>query len=166
MDLPPNPAGHMPFETLSTGQSTALLALARSLQQTLPAEGGRPPLHGKHLALLCAADDGEQARLFRSAAEALGAHVAHVRWQAEEVPSEAELAHAARLFGRLYDAVECQGMPAGLVRQLAAGSGLPVYRDLAGPEHPTARLSELLDPARPSMERRRLALQAALLSSL
>ncbi len=144
----------------------ALLVSARGLQYAAQAGTTQPLLRGKNLALLCeAADDGDAA-LFRSAAIEMGAHVAHIRPSLSELSTPQEVQSTARVLGRLYDAVECQGMTPALVLQVATDAGVPVYDGLATPRHPTAKLAELLDGDAASADKRRFVLQAVLLSSI
>ena len=78
----------------------------------------------------------------------------------------AEVAHTARMLGRLYDAVECQGMAHAVVQQVADEAGVAVYDGLATEEHAGARLAEQLgDEAAPG-DNRRFVLQAYLLSTI
>jgi ornithine carbamoyltransferase len=70
------------------------------------------------------------------------------------------------MLGRLYDAVECQGLPADLVRQVGDEAGVPVYDGVASKRHPTASLAESLGGTRSLAENRQLVLQAALVSSI
>ena len=145
---------------------TALLANARSLRRAAQAGTTQPLLRGKNLGLLCEADKDADAALFRRAAVELGAHVAHIRPSLSERSSMQEVEHTARLLGRLYDALECQGMPAGLVAQVGNRAGVPVYDGVASPRHPTACLAEQLGGDSPPEENRRFVLQSVLLSTL
>jgi ornithine carbamoyltransferase len=91
----------------------------------------RLPLRGRKLCLMAEDADSEAARLFRQAATGLGAHVAHVRPSLSELSTPQELRDTARMLGRLYDAIECQGMAAAVVRQLANEAGVVVFEGLA-----------------------------------
>ena len=124
-------------------------------------------LPGKSLGLLCTEPDSEDARLFLQAARGLGAYVALVPSQVGAPQFGAvQLARMGRLLGRLYDAVECQGMDLGAVRELGAAANVPVYAGLASPRHPIAGLADRLDSAAPLLDRRRWLIQAALLVTL
>ena len=126
----------------------------------------QPLLRGKNLGLLCEADDDGDAALFRRAAVELGAHVAHIRPSLSELSTPQEVQHTARMLGRLYDAVECQGMAPALVQQVGNDAGVPVYDGIASQDHPTARLAALLDGDAAPADNRRFVLQAVLLSTL
>lgn len=154
------------FEHMSPDDVGALLATARSLRQAAGEGGSRQLLRGKNLGLLCAADHEGDAALFRLAAVELGAHVAHIRPSLSERSSAQEVRHTARMLGRLYDAVECQGMGPRLVRQVGCDADVPVYDGIACLRHPTARLSEQLGGDASPVDNRRFILQAVLLSTL
>jgi len=154
------------FENMSPREVTAVLANARTLQRAAEAGTTQPLLRGKNLGLLCEADDALDAALFRRAAVELGAHVAHIRPSLSVLSTPQEVQHTARMLGRLYDAVECQGMAPALVQQVGNEAGVPVYDGIASQDHPTAKLAELLgDDASPA-DNRRFVLQAVLLSTI
>ena len=80
--------------------------------------------------------------------------------------SSAELVQAtARVLGRLYDGVECQGLDARLVDQLRSGSGVPVFNALAAPGMSDLAVLKMLEDAGLSTDRHGL-LQARLLNAL
>lgn len=154
------------FETMSPREAAALLANARVLQRAAQEGTTQPLLKGKNFGLLCEADDHPDARLFRRAAVELGAHVAHIRPSLSELSTPQEVQHTARMLGRLYDAVECQGMPPALVAQVGDDAGVPVYDGIAGSEHPTAKLADQLDGGSTPEDKRRFVLQALLIGTL
>nr|HET7858171.1 ornithine carbamoyltransferase [Caldimonas sp.] len=121
-------------------------------------------LRGKKLALLCESEEGADAILFREAAAELGAHVSHVRPRLGDLRQPEDLQHTARMLGRLYDGIECQGLAHDLVELVGREAGIPVYDGLASERHPTARLAAMLDVAQPAA--RQLVLQTVLLSTL
>jgi ornithine carbamoyltransferase len=163
-----NQSGLHAFASLTPHDVAALLAAARALQQAAQQGAVQPLLRGKKFGLLCEADatGNDDAALFCRAAAELGAHVAHIRPSLWQHSAEQELHDGARLLARLYDAVECQGMPAAAVQGLRVHADVPVYDGLASPRHPTAQLAELLDDVTSSIDRRRFVVQAVLLSSL
>lgn len=149
------------------GDLGAALGQARALQRAALAGATQPLLRGKNLGLLCPTDNNAaEAALFRRAATELGAHVAQIRASLSDGSALQEVQHTARLLGRLYDAVACQGMPAGLVRQITQAVDMPVFEGLASADHPTAILAEQLDPASSALERRMFVVQAVLLGAL
>lgn len=121
-----------PHRSLGAADPVAVHSQARALQQAALAGHAQPLLKGKKLGLLCEDPQAEDALLFRHAADGLGAHVAHIRPSLCRLGSKEEVLHTARMLGRLYDAVECQGMAPGLVRQVGLCADLPVFDHLAG----------------------------------
>jgi ornithine carbamoyltransferase len=144
----------------------AVLDQARRLQRTAAAGHVQPLLRGKNLGLLCADDTQPQALFFRQAASELGAHVAHIGMSLSERSSTQEVAHTARMIGRLYDAVECQGLPSALVMQVAEVAGIAVYDALTSNEALLARLAGQLGDEADLAQHRRVALQALLLYTI
>jgi ornithine carbamoyltransferase len=152
---------------MSADTESALLAQALALQRAALAGQPQQLLRGKNFALLSAVvGASDEADLFRSAAAALGAHVAHVRASLVETSTAREVEHTARLLARLYDAVECQGMTAALVQRLGRAVDMPVYDRLASAQHPSARLADRLGPESPAEARRCYVLQAVLIGGL
>lgn len=154
------------FQTLSPRQANALLSHARALQQAARAGATQPLLKGKRFGLVCEAVDDPDAALFHRAAAELGAQVTQVRPSLREASTPLEVTCTARMLGRLYDAVECHGMPPALVRRMGDDAGVPVYDGIASRNHPTARLAEQLDGGSSSADKRCFLLQALLLSTL
>lgn len=144
----------------------ALLDSARQLQRAAQATGPQPLLRGKKLGLLSANNETADAQNFCAAAAQLGAHVAVIRSTFSPQSQPNEVQDTARLLGRLYDAVECQGLPAPLVQQLAGTAGVPVYDGLATAAHASAELAPLLSGDEPLADKRRYVMQAVLLSTI
>lgn len=93
-------------------------------------EGARvAPLCGRRLALVCASEDAAAAVRFRRAAERLGAQVATL--PAERLlEGHGGLAALVVVLGRLYDAIECQDLPAATIGDLAERAAIPVFDGL------------------------------------
>jgi ornithine carbamoyltransferase len=147
--------------------SRALLSVARSLRQAV---GQAAPLRGKNIALMCGDAAAENAaRLFSEAAAGLGARVARIvpapAWLRGEAQPSAD---TARLLQHLYDAVDCEALPAGFAAQLQSLLEVPVYDSLAREDHPIfALLKELVPPgSTPAAADRCVLVQAALMSTL
>lgn len=148
------------------GEADAVLAQARALLQARGTPGARPLLRGKKLGLYCSDPASEPARLFREAALELGAHVSHLPLTLGERSDAREIAHTARVLGKLYDAVECISLPPAIVEALRDDAGIPVYGGLATATHPSAALAERLDAAATPDDRRRALVQALLMASI
>ena len=160
------PRSFLNIDDLSQSDLASVLEHARTLRVAAHDGAIQPLLRGRNLALLCEADSGDEATLFRRAAVELGAHVAHVRPSLSEQSTPDQIRKTARMLGQLYDAMECQGIAAELVRQLGREAGVPVYRGLASPGHATAALVQQLDGDEPSADKRRFVLQAVLLGTI
>lgn len=164
----------MPYETcapeatpqLSPLKVASLLCHARILQRAALAGSTPQLLRGKNLGLLCETPPDEAQALFRHAAEELGAHVAVMRAILSPESAPQEVQHTARMLGRLYDAVECQGIAPALVLQIARHAGIPVSEGAAMEGHPADRLAELLGDRTPLADNRRFVLQALLLDAM
>jgi ornithine carbamoyltransferase len=163
-----NQAALSAFAILSPHAVAALLADAQLLQRAARSGATRPLLRGKNLGLLCAADTecNGDAALFRRAATELGAQVAHIRPSLSERSALPDIEAAARMLGRLYDAIECQSMPTPLVQRLRQHVDVPVFDGLASPSHPIAQVAELLDAEGAPNDKRRFVLQAVLLCAI
>lgn len=124
---------------LSAGELGVLLAAARRLPDLLAANAR--PLQGRHLAVL---GGPEEARPFSEAMEALGARVSQLGAPGGDKAPEPGAAKAQRLLGRLYDAIECCGVPSSYTEALDAQAGVPVFNGLAADGHPLRGLATLL----------------------
>lgn len=151
---------------LASADHALLLAQARMLQRNADAACVQPLLRGKNLGLLCADAQATRALLFFQAAGELGAHVAHIGMSLSERSGALEVAHTARLLGRLYDAVECHGLPAALVQRMADAAGITVYDALGGHEPLLCWLAAQLGSQAELARNRRFALQALLLHAV
>ena len=160
--------GILAFDLFAPNDVTFVLNNARALQLAAEAGGPGALLRGRKLGLLCeiANASDHDAVLFHRAATELGAHVAHIRPSLSELSTLQEVQHTARMLGRLYDAVECQGMAPALVHQVGIDAGVPVYDGIASQNHPTAKLVDLLGGDASTLDKRRFVLQAALLSTI
>lgn len=142
-------------------------ALLRQAQVLVRADAaGLQLMVGKHLALLSPDSGDAGATEFIEAAKALGARVSFVQAGLDEHSSPAQVDATARMLGQLYDAVECQQLPAELVGRIARSAGVPVFAGLATPGHPTAALAGPLHGDTGPQVTRRSILQAALLASV
>ena len=170
--LPAAPSGGTPsslpgprLDPSSAPDLELVLANARRLQGVVDPLQRRALLRGKNLALMCESADAADATRFREAAVELGAHVAHLRTGLSDLRLPDVRRHTARMLGRLYQGIECQGLPADLVAELGRDAGIPVYDGVATATHPFARLAELLDAGSPERSRQ-LVVQAVLVSSI
>ncbi|KQV60305.1 hypothetical protein ASC95_02215 [Pelomonas sp. Root1217] len=123
-------------------------------------------LTGRRLALMSPHPGDDEGSEFAQAATALGAHVSFVQPGLDEHSSPWRVDATARMLSRLYDAVECQHLPAALTGRIARSADIPVFAGLATAGHPTAVLAQALDGDIVWAVKRRKILQAALVVSL
>ncbi|RYZ11568.1 MAG: ornithine carbamoyltransferase [Comamonadaceae bacterium] len=151
---------------LSPARAANLLSRARLLQRAA-LDGSTPGLlRGKNLGLLCGPQPDEAQALFHRAAESLGAHLAVMRSGLSPASTAEEVRDTARMLGRLYDAVECQGLDAELVERIGRHAGVPVFDGAATDCHPAEPLAALVGGATPLRDNRCFVLQAVLLEVL
>lgn len=151
---------------LSASERTGLMASARALKQSVLGGAPRPSLRGTNLGLVTESEGSGEAALFQAAALELGARVVCIRPSVAHIASPDAVRDTARVLGRLYAALECQGLPPAVVAQIRQHAGVPVFDSLAGNDHPSAALAvELGDEAEGGLNRR-CVLQAALLGAL
>lgn len=149
-------------DALPTPAGEALLHMARSLRAMACAGHTPALLDSKHLGLLSRHHRSASQGAVEHAARGLGARVAWVPAEAVQVAEGPCARDTARLLGRLYDALDCEGLPAGLLRCLREDSGVPVYEGLGREDHPLVRLLPCLDGG----DGHRFLLQAMLVRTL
>jgi ornithine carbamoyltransferase len=132
------------LDELSRGDVLALLAAAEGLKRAANSGDTHRLLRGKNLALLCEAQAGDRCDAFNQAATDLGAQVARIRPSELQLTQRAAVQETARVLGRLYDAIECEGMPQDLLEVVERDAGVPVYNGLCSDAHPTRVLAVLL----------------------
>jgi ornithine carbamoyltransferase len=154
------------LDELSPEDVELLLGNARLLRSAVETRQAKTLLRGKRLALLCEREDSADALLFRGAAAELGVDVSHIRPHLSELSRPEELRQTARILGRLYDGIECQGLLPALCDAVGREAGVPVYDGLASNRHATAQLAALLGADEPPERLREIVLQTVLLSTL
>lgn len=152
------------LDRLQPLELNALLTTARRIQHATRSGSMQPLLRGKFFGLLGDGNDADAA-LFEQAVTELGGNVARIRGNFADPHDVQNFAHAARILGRLYDAVECQGVARALVDQIADVAGVPVFNGISSAAHPTAQLARQLGDGSES-DHRRHVLQAVLLSTM
>lgn len=134
---------HPPLLTqgaVPTPHGETLLHLARSLR-TMMRSGPVPLLlDSKHLGFLSLEGRSPSQDVVADAARGLGARVAWVPPMAVQAEDDPQAHTAARLLGRFYDALDCEGLPAELVHRLRRHCGVPVYEGLGRRDHPLDQL--------------------------
>jgi ornithine carbamoyltransferase len=139
-------------ERLSSADLQALLHTGAALKRAKLRDPSWGPLRGRHLALLANGGHGaanllgadDAARAFAQAVHELGGTVTVLDARDWLSSAGARIPEAARMLGRLYDAIDCYGLPATLLEQIDAHCGVPVFNGLAQAAHPIGGLSDLL----------------------
>jgi len=157
-------------DRLSSADLQALLETEAELQRAQQRGDGWGPLRGRHLALLIDRQD-ESAPAFQRAVHDLGGSVALLDANDWQSSAGGRVPDAARLLGRLYDAIDCCDLPAALVEQIETHSGVPVFNGVARPDHPLRRwidasAAQRRLAANPSAEQPQCLLQALLVCAI
>jgi hypothetical protein len=124
----------------------ATFAAARQLRTNAQATPGGQPLRGKNVALLLGSSPSANVMALRNAAQALGARLAELRFTRSQYPvaGRDDISALARVLGRLYDAIDCEGLDAPEARRIEQESGIPVYHGLGQEEHPARVVADLM----------------------
>lgn len=130
-------------DRLTSADLLALLTTAAMLKHARRRDDSWGPLRGRHVALLCCASC-EVAPAFQRAVAELGGTASLLNADEWRVRAGDRIPDAARLLGRLYDAIDCCDLPTDVVEQIEAHSGVPVFNGLARFDHPLSLLGELL----------------------
>jgi ornithine carbamoyltransferase len=130
-------------DRLSAAERRALLTTAAAVKRTKAHQPDWRPLLGRRVALLGGGDTAATA-LFERAVADLGGSVSLLDGHAWHERAGGRVDEAARLLGRLYDAVDCCGLPAPLLAQIDGQAGVPVFDGLGRADHPLTRLAEQL----------------------
>jgi ornithine carbamoyltransferase len=151
----------------SRAERLALIDSARRLQLASHAGLLDKPLRGKNLALVTDTPESPDTQALRHAAVGLGARVAMLRSSDAQT---ADVANTARLLGRLYDAIHCEGLAADVVRRIEMHAGVPVFDDLTHEHRALRELAQCLEPdpadTANGIDTLRYVLQAVLMNSL
>lgn len=155
------------YESMPPADVDAVLRSARALEDAAPAGRARQLLRGKNLGLLTRAGETDEGVVrFRRAARGLGAQVAHIGSSLADLGSAQELHATARMLSRLYDAIECQGLPPEVVRQLRDACDVPVFDGIGASGGAATRIAEQLGGEASPEDKRCHVLQALLLGAL
>lgn len=130
-------------DQLTSADLLALLTTAAMLKHARQRDDTWGPLRGRHVALLCSASS-DVAPAFQRAVAELGGTASLLNADEWRLRAADRIPDAARLLGRLYDAIDCCDLPTEVVEQIEAHSGVPVFNGLAKSDHPLSLLGELL----------------------
>ena len=157
-------------DRLLPAQAADVARRVEGLRRMAGVPSPRQLLRGKNIALVCETDDPD-SHIFHAAAAGLGARDARVRPTEAGLLPGRDLRDLARMLGKLYDAIECEGMRDEVVVEIAEHSGVPVFNGIGSRAHPLVAWAQGVDGHDPGPEAdpqagRKTAIQALLLSAL
>lgn len=132
------------LDDLSQEDILALIGTAQTLKRAATSGAVPELLRGMYIALLSNEHASPHAATFHAAASELGARVVRVRAQDPASACQRDPRDTAGLLGRLYRAIECQGLSAEEIRQIDRDAGVPVYNGIGSWEHPTRLLADVM----------------------
>ncbi|MFD4724918.1 ornithine carbamoyltransferase [Streptomyces seoulensis] len=121
-----------------------LLALAAELKAAKRARAETRHLTGRNIALIFEKTSTRTRCAFEVAAADQGASTTYLDPAGSQIGHKESVKDTARVLGRMYDAIEYRGHGQGVVEELAAYAGVPVYNGLTDEWHPTQMLADLL----------------------
>ena len=131
-------------ERLSSADLDTLLDTAAALKRAKQRDHRWGPLRGRHLALLSGVTTDDTVLAFQRAVQGLGGTVALLDTHDWQLNAIDRVPDAARMLGRLYDAIDCCDLPEPLLEQIDAHCGMPVFNGLACASHPMRAVGALL----------------------
>ena len=157
---------HLDLANLSADQVGALADAIRQLATGTSSSYPSQMLRGRDLGLLRGSGEPRDVALFKSAAAALGARVACLPPGLAEPGATLDLAHAAHVIGRLYDALVCIGRAGERVCRIGELAGVPLIEGFAESRERLERLVDRVAGAVQAEDRQQLPVQAVLLYAL
>ncbi|MET7288469.1 ornithine carbamoyltransferase [Streptomyces sp. NPDC005573] len=121
-----------------------LVELAAELKAAKKAGTETPYLRGRNIALIFEKTSTRTRCAFEVAAADQGAHTTYLDPAGSQIGHKESVKDTARVLGRMYDAIEYRGHGQGVVEELAAHAGVPVYNGLTDEWHPTQMLADVL----------------------
>ncbi len=119
-----------------------LLDLARQLKEKKKQGLLGEELKGKNIVLVFDKSSTRTRCSFEVAAADEGAHVTYLN--NSHMNKKESIEDTAKVFGRMYDAIEYRGFGQDVVEDLAKYSGVPVWNGLTDVDHPTQVLADFL----------------------
>ncbi|MFD8913557.1 ornithine carbamoyltransferase [Streptomyces sp. NPDC059575] len=128
----------------SAEEFRGLVELAAELKAAKRAGTETRHLTGKNIALVFEKTSTRTRCAFEVAAADQGAHTTYLDPSGSQIGHKESVKDTARVLGRMYDAIEYRGHGQGVVEELAAHAGVPVYNGLTDEWHPTQMLADVL----------------------
>ena len=119
-----------------------LLDLAHQLKEKKKSGVSGEALKGKNIVLIFDKSSTRTRCSFEVAAADEGAHVTFL--SNSHMNKKETIEDTAKVFGRMYDAIEYRGYGQEIVEALAEYSGVPVWNGLTDTDHPTQVLADFL----------------------
>ena len=124
------------------GEIRYMLDLAHELKAKKKSGVLGEELKGKNIVLIFDKSSTRTRCSFEVAAADEGAHVTYL--SNSHMNKKETIEDTAKVFGRMYDAIEYRGYGQDIVEDLARYSGVPVWNGLTDTDHPTQVLADFL----------------------
>ncbi|RPF36957.1 ornithine carbamoyltransferase [Streptomyces sp. TLI_185] len=121
-----------------------LIELAAELKAAKKAGVETQYLRGRNVALIFEKTSTRTRCAFEVAAADQGASTTYLDPSGSQIGHKESVKDTARVLGRMYDAIEYRGHGQGVIEELAAYAGVPVYNGLTDEWHPTQMLADVL----------------------
>jgi ornithine carbamoyltransferase len=121
-----------------------LLDLSAQLKAAKYAGTEQPRLRGRNIALIFEKGSTRTRCAFEVAAADQGAHATYLDPSGSHLGSKESVKDSARVLGRMFDGIQYRGFGQGVVEELAAHAGVPVWNGLTDEWHPTQMLADVL----------------------
>ncbi|MFD5537955.1 ornithine carbamoyltransferase [Streptomyces sp. NPDC127079] len=121
-----------------------LVELAAELKAAKKAGTETQYLRGRNIALVFEKTSTRTRCAFEVAAADQGAVTTYLDPSGSQIGHKESVKDTARVLGRMFDAIEYRGHGQGVVEELAAFAGVPVYNGLTDEWHPTQMLADVL----------------------
>ncbi|MDO5134564.1 MAG: ornithine carbamoyltransferase [Eubacteriales bacterium] len=123
---------------------TYLLDLSAELKAKKKAGELTEYYKGKNIALIFEKNSTRTRCAFEVAAHDLGMGSTYLDPSGSQIGKKESIADTARVLGRMYEGIEYRGFEQGIVEELAAHAGVPVWNGLTNEYHPTQMLADML----------------------
>ncbi|HDR68358.1 MAG TPA: ornithine carbamoyltransferase [Bacteroidaceae bacterium] len=121
-----------------------LLDLSVALKKAKCSGTEKRQLAGKNIALIFEKSSTRTRCAFEAAAYDQGALVTYLGPSGSQIGHKESMKDTARVLGRMYDGIEYRGFGQGVVEELAAYAGVPVWNGLTNEFHPTQILADFM----------------------
>lgn len=136
---------HLLKETdLTAEEFHSLIELAAELKAAKRTGAEERRLQGRNIALVFEKTSTRTRCAFEVAAADQGAHTTYLDPAGSQIGHKESVRDTARVLGRMFDAIQYRGHGQGVVEELGAHAGVPVYNGLTDQWHPTQMLADVL----------------------